>query len=61
MIRFISDPDNIWTTMPQQTMNFVGFMHKVGTMKRLPASWKRPLHAGMPRTRRQLILAGKPF
>jgi NitT/TauT family transport system substrate-binding protein len=40
MIKFISDPDNIWTTMPQQTMTFAGFMHRVGTMKRLPASWK---------------------
>jgi NitT/TauT family transport system substrate-binding protein len=40
MIKFISDPDNIWTTVPQQTMTFAGFMHKVGTMKRLPASWK---------------------
>jgi len=40
MTKFISDPDNIWTTMPQQTMTFAGFMHKVGTMKRLPDSWK---------------------
>jgi NitT/TauT family transport system substrate-binding protein len=40
MVKFISDPDNIWTTTPQQTMTFAGFMHKVGTMKRLPASWK---------------------
>jgi NitT/TauT family transport system substrate-binding protein len=40
MVKFISDPDNIWTTMPQQTMTFTGFMHKVGTMKRQPASWK---------------------
>jgi len=40
MTRFISDPDNIWTTVPQQTMTFAGFMHKVGTMKRLPESWK---------------------
>jgi NitT/TauT family transport system substrate-binding protein len=40
MIKFISDPDNIWTTMPQQTMTFANFMHKVGTMKRVPASWK---------------------
>src|SRR6266851_2739697 len=40
MIKFISDPDNIWTTTPRQTMTFAGFMHKVGTMKRLPASWK---------------------
>ena len=40
MVKFISDPDNIWTTAPQQTMTFANFMHKVGTMKRLPASWK---------------------
>jgi NitT/TauT family transport system substrate-binding protein len=40
MVKFISDPDNIWTTMPQQTMTFAGFMHKVGTMKRQPDSWK---------------------
>jgi len=40
MIKFIADPDNIWTTMPQQTMTFAGFMHKVGTMKRQPSSWK---------------------
>jgi len=40
MTKFIADPDNIWTTMPQQTMTFANFMHKVGTMKRVPASWK---------------------
>ena len=40
MVKFIADPDNIWTTAPQQTMTFAGFMHKVGTMKRLPDSWK---------------------
>src|ERR1700761_2068292 len=40
MTKFISDPDNIWTTTPQQTMTFAGFMHKVGTMKREPSSWK---------------------
>jgi NitT/TauT family transport system substrate-binding protein len=40
MTKFISDPDNVWTTTPQQTMTFAGFMHKVGTMKRQPSSWK---------------------
>ena len=40
MTRFISDADNIWTTTPQQTMTFAGFMHRVGTMKRVPSSWK---------------------
>ncbi len=40
MAKFISDPDNIWTTTPQQNMKYAGFMHKVGTMKRLPNAWK---------------------
>ncbi len=40
MTKFISDPDNVWTTTPQQTMTFANFMHKVGTMKRQPSSWK---------------------
>ena len=40
MPSIISDPDNVWTTAPQQSMEFATFMHKVGTMKRLPASWK---------------------
>ena len=40
MTKFIADPDNVWTTTPQQTMTFANFMHKVGTMKRVPASWK---------------------
>ena len=40
MTKYISDPDNVWTTAPQQSMEFATFMHKVGTMKRLPASWK---------------------
>jgi NitT/TauT family transport system substrate-binding protein len=40
MAGFIADPDNVWTTTPQQNMNFAGFMHRVGTMKRVPNSWK---------------------
>lgn len=40
LTKYISDPDNVWTTTPQQTMTFAGFMHKVGTMKRVPSSWK---------------------
>ncbi|HEY4970400.1 MAG TPA: hypothetical protein VII35_10870, partial [Steroidobacteraceae bacterium] len=40
MTKFIADPDNVWTTTPQQTMTFANFMHKVGTMKRQPSSWK---------------------
>src|SRR5471032_940514 len=40
MTKFIADPDNVWTTTPQQTMTFANFMHSVGTMKRQPSSWK---------------------
>ena len=40
LTKYISDPDNVWTTTPQQSMEFASFMHKVGTMKRLPGSWK---------------------
>lgn len=38
--RIIGDPDNVWTTAPQRSMTYAEFMHKVGTMKRLPGSWK---------------------
>jgi NitT/TauT family transport system substrate-binding protein len=37
---FVSDPDNVWTTTPSNSMQYVNFMHDVGTLKRLPASWK---------------------
>jgi NitT/TauT family transport system substrate-binding protein len=40
MAQMISDPDNAWTTTPQNAMRYVEFMHKVGTVKKLPASWK---------------------
>jgi NitT/TauT family transport system substrate-binding protein len=37
---FVSDPDNVWTTTPSNSMKYVAFMHEVGTLKKLPASWK---------------------
>jgi NitT/TauT family transport system substrate-binding protein len=40
MAKMISDPDNAWTTTPQNAMRYVEFMHKVGTLKKLPADWK---------------------
>ena len=40
MAQMISDPDNAWTTTPQNAMRYVEFMHKVGTVKRLPSDWK---------------------
>jgi NitT/TauT family transport system substrate-binding protein len=40
MAAMISDPDNAWTTTPQNAMRYVEFMHKVGTLKKLPSDWK---------------------
>jgi len=40
MAKMISDPDNAWTTTPQNAMRYVEFMHKVGTVKKLPSGWK---------------------
>src|SRR5258708_28529307 len=40
MAKMISNPDNAWTTTPQNAMRYVEFMHKVGTMKKLPGDWK---------------------
>ena len=40
MTKMVEDPDNVWTTTPQNAMRYAAFMHKVGTAKRLPDSWK---------------------
>ena len=40
MAKMISNPDNVWATTPLNAMRYVEFMHKVGTAKKLPASWK---------------------
>ena len=40
MAAMIADPDNAWTTTPQNAMRYVEFMHKVGTIKKLPSDWK---------------------
>jgi len=36
----VSDPDNVWTTTPINSMKYLEFMHRVGTVKNLPISWK---------------------
>jgi NitT/TauT family transport system substrate-binding protein len=36
----IANPDNDWTTTPVNVMKMAEFMHKVGRIKRVPASWK---------------------
>ena len=40
MAKMISNPDNVWTTTPQNAMRYVEFMHKVGTLKKLPGDWR---------------------
>jgi NitT/TauT family transport system substrate-binding protein len=40
MVAMIADPDVEYTTTPARLMVLVDFMHKVGRLKRLPASWQ---------------------
>jgi len=40
LLRIVNDPQNIYTLTPQNTMKYVEFMHKVGTIKVKPASWR---------------------
>jgi NitT/TauT family transport system substrate-binding protein len=38
--KWVADPDVDYTTTPNNAMTIVGFMHKVGRIKRQPASWQ---------------------
>lgn len=38
--KMVADPDVEYTTTPVNTMAFVDFMHRVGRIKRKPASWQ---------------------
>jgi NitT/TauT family transport system substrate-binding protein len=38
--KMVADPDVDYTTTPVNVMKFVDFMHKVGRIKKKPASWK---------------------
>ena len=40
MAGWIADPDVVYTTVPMKVMEFAGFMHKVGRIKRQPETWK---------------------
>ena len=40
MVRYVADPDNDWTTAPAGVEKMAEFLHKVGRLKHLPASWK---------------------
>jgi NitT/TauT family transport system substrate-binding protein len=38
--KMVADPDVDYTTTPINLMKIVGFMHQVGRIKKMPASWK---------------------
>jgi NitT/TauT family transport system substrate-binding protein len=40
ILALIEDPDTDYTTTPRSVIRFAGFMHRIGTLKTLPASWK---------------------
>jgi NitT/TauT family transport system substrate-binding protein len=35
----IKNPENIFTTSPQNLMKYADFMHRIGSIKNLPAKW----------------------
>ncbi len=40
LVTMIIDPDNVWTTTPQNCMKYFEFMNKVGSIKHPPENWK---------------------
>jgi len=38
--KILKDPENVFTTTPQNTMKYAEFMHRVGAIKEKAASWK---------------------
>jgi NitT/TauT family transport system substrate-binding protein len=40
MLKILDNPQVVFTTTPQHVMKYVRFMHKVGTIKVNPKSWK---------------------
>jgi NitT/TauT family transport system substrate-binding protein len=40
ILKMLNDPEIKYTTTPNNTMKYVDFMHKVGSIKVKPASWK---------------------
>ncbi|SRR6266852_2429427 len=37
--KLIRDPENVFTTTPQNVMKYATFMHKIGSIEHLPRSW----------------------
>lgn len=38
--KMVRDPENVFTATPQNVMKYAEFMHKVGSAREKPASWK---------------------
>ena len=38
ILKMLNDPEIIFTTTPQNVMKYVTFMHKIGSIKAMPAS-----------------------
>ncbi|HTY66969.1 MAG TPA: ABC transporter substrate-binding protein [Alphaproteobacteria bacterium] len=37
--RILDDPENVYTTVPQNVMKYATFMHKTGAIREMPAAW----------------------
>lgn len=40
ILKMLNDPNIVYTTTPQSIMKYVSFMHKIGSIKAKPDSWK---------------------
>lgn len=40
MVKILNNPEYRFTMTPQGTMKLAGFMHSIGTLPKMPASWK---------------------
>ena len=40
ILKILNDPEVVYTTTPQNILKYVNFMHKIGSIKASPASWK---------------------
>lgn len=40
ILKMLNDPNVVYTTTPQNVGKYVDFMHKIGSIKAKPASWK---------------------
>jgi NitT/TauT family transport system substrate-binding protein len=47
MMRMLDDPDTHYTVAPEGVMKYAEFMHRVGTVKAKPASWKDFFFSGV--------------